>query len=389
MPAPARGLVATYLCGFFSLSLLQMTALATPLLGGAIGVPAATLGILAGSRSLVPLIYSIHIGALMDVVGVRRVMLTFSLVCAVLPPLYPLTSSVPLLIALQLVLGLASAIVWMAAQTAIARLSGGDTRHTGRFSFVTVIGTVLAPLLLGTAWERGGVWGGYGLIGLWGAMLTGSALLFVPRSATSGRGLRLRDAIPRSAAYGRAWSMLREPVAAFIMACTFLRLASFGILESFYPVLLQQNGHSPAVIGALVAIGNLASSPAALAAGWWVRVCRSEVAALVASIALSIGAITVVPLLGPAWQLGLAMAVFGFGIGVSLPLMLTMLARGVAADEQGIAAGLRGTVNRLAAFVVPVLMGLIAQTAGVEASFWLVGGLLLMLLFTVRCLRRR
>lgn len=385
MPAPARrALIATHLCGFFSLSLLQMVALATPLLGGSMGVPAATLGILAGARSLIPLLYSIHIGALMDVVGVRRVMLTFSIVCALLPPLYPLTSSVPMLIVLQLALGLASAIVWMAAQTAIARVSGGETRYTGHFSFITVIGTVVAPLLLGVAWQYGGMWLGYGLISGWGLMLTISALLFVPRRTSSARALDLRDVIPRFAAYRRAWVMLKEPVAAFIMACTFLRLATFGIIESFYPVLLQQDGHAPAVIGTLIAVGNLASSPAALASGWWVRVCRSETAALIAALALSIAAITVVPLLGSVWLLALSMTIFGFGLGVSLPLILTTLAHGVPLDEQGIAAGLRGTVNRLAAFILPVLMGLIAQIAGVEASFWLVGALLLCLLVTIR-----
>lgn len=388
-PVP-RALVATYLCGFFSLSLLQMSALATPLLGGAVGLSAATLGVLAGCRSFAPLVYSIHIGALIDIVGVRRVMLFFSVPCAILPPLFPLASCLPLLIVLQLMLGLASAVVWLAAQAAIARVSEGETRYTGFFSFIAVIGTVVAPLLLGLAWQYGGgAQSGYGLIGIWGLLLTGSALLFVPSKPRSGRRLRLQDVIPDFAAYSRAWTILREPLAAFVIACTFLRLASFGIVESFYPVLLQQNGHDPAVIGTLVAIGNLASSPAALAAGWWVRICRSEAAALIAAIAVSVVAITVVPMLGPLWLLAVSMTLFGFGIGVSLPLVLTMLARGVSSDEQGIAAGLRGTVNRLAAFVLPVLMGLIAQAVGVEGSFWAVGGMLMAGLFVVGCCWRR
>ena len=180
-----------------------------------------------------------------------------------------------------------------------------------------------------------------------------------------------------------------EPVAAFIMACSFLRLAAFGIVESFYPVLLQQNGHSPVLIGALVALANLASSPAALVAGWWVRVCRSERNALVASLAILIVSVTVVPVLGSVWLLGLSMTCFGFALGVSLPLLLTMLSRGIVPQEQGIAAGLRGTINRLAAFVLPVAMGLVAQVSGVGGSFWVVGGALLALLALVALLAAR
>src|SRR5690606_11960780 len=106
---------------FFSLSLLQMVALATPLFSNHIGLSAALLGIMAGARSLAPLVYSIHLGSVMDRVGVSRIMLLFAASGVLLAPLYPLLPYPPILVGLQLLLGLAAAISWMGAQIAIAR----------------------------------------------------------------------------------------------------------------------------------------------------------------------------------------------------------------------------------------------------------------------------
>ena len=72
---------------------------------------------------------------------------------------------------LQLALGLAAAIIWLASQTAIARLAAGDSRRTGLFSFLTSMGAVFGPLLLGWVWDLGGGQAGYLLIAAWGAIL--------------------------------------------------------------------------------------------------------------------------------------------------------------------------------------------------------------------------
>lgn len=376
MEPSRRSLATAFATGFFSLSLLQMVALATPLFSNHIGLSAALLGIMAGSRSLAPLIYSIHLGSVMDTVGVRRVLLLFAAMGIVLPPLYPLFPSPAILIVLQLLLGLAAATAWMAAQIAIARSSGGSTRYMSWFSFITVAGSVIGPLLLGYVWDGSGPSGGYGLISLWSFFLLLSTLAMKPRQAQSGRSLRWRDVIPSPSAYLRAWHILKEPLGAFIIACTFLRLAVFGVVESFYPAYLQQNAHSPLTIGMLVALGNLVSAPAALGAELWVRVTGSERMALLTSIIISIVAISVTPLFQSLWALAAAMGVFGLGFGVSLPLIMALLSRGVPPDQQGVAAGLRGTMNRLAAFIVPIMMGFIVEVSSIAVAFWIIGALL-------------
>ena len=379
----ADPLLATHLTGFFSLSLLQMVAIATPLWGNHLGLSAAMIGLAAGSRSIMPLVYSIHLGSVMDVVGVRRVIVFFSVQCALLPLLYPLLPYSAAFVLLQLFLGLSSATVWLAAQTAIARNAAGDYRKTGLFSFFTTAGTVVGPAALGLVWSVGGPRAGFWLITLWGVCLLVSSLIMPSRKDVVRPRLRASHFIPRLKSYAEGVSMLRRPVAAFVIALAFLRLGGVSMLESFYPLLLQGFGFSAAAIGLLIAIGNLVSSPSSLLVNRWVRLCRSPRLALVASVVLTIAGVMVAPLLREFWQLAIAISCYGFGVGVSMPLMFSLLSQGVEADQQGLVAGIRAAANRLAAFVLPVVMGLVAELAGVAAAFWIVALALIALCWVV------
>ena len=59
---------------------------------------------------------------------------------------------------------------------------------------------------------------------------------------------------------------------------------------------------------------------------------------------------------------------------------ISVLGRAIAANEQGLGAGLRTTVNRLASSVVPPLMGAVAEFVGIKNSFYVMGALLLIIL---------
>jgi len=382
------GLLATYLIGFFSLSLLQMVAIVTPLWGNHLGLSVAMIGFAAGCRSILPLIYSIHFGSVIDIVGVRRVSIFFSALCAILPLLYPLLPYSAAFALLQLFLGLGSAMVWLAAQTAIARGAPGDYGKTGWFSFFSTAGTVMGPAILGFSWSAGGPGMGFGLIALWSACLLILSLVMPARRDIVRPRLRVAHFIPRLESYTEGWSMLRRPVVGFVIALAFVRLGGVSMLESFYPLLLQDFGFSAATIGLLIAIGNLVSSPSSLLVNGWVRLCRSPLFALVVSAMLTVIGVMVTPLLREFWQLAIAVACFGFGVGVSMPLMFSLLSQGVEANQQGLVVGIRASANRLAAFILPVVMGLVAELAGIGPSFWIVGLALIALGWTAHLVFR-
>jgi len=376
-------MVATYVCGFFSLSLVQMVAIVTPLWGNQLGLSVMLIGWAAGARSVAPLVYSIHFGSLMDIIGVRRLMVFFTAQCALLPILYPLLPYGWSFLLLQLFLGLASVTAWLAAQVAIGRNANGSTLHTGWFSFWTTAGTVIGPLSLGVAWDKLGPTGGFSVLAAWGAGLFISSILLPRRRDVVRQPLRASMLVPRFANYAIGLGMLRRPIALFVISATFLRLGAVSMLESFYPLLLHGLGFSASTIGMLFAIGNVASSPSALMAGKWVQLCGSPRRALTLSVALSILATTALPWFDSFWQFAVASSVFGFGIGISMPLIFTLLSEEISPNQQGVAAGLRATANRLAAFLLPVLMGGLAELAGVGAAFWVIGVVLLMVLASV------
>jgi MFS family permease len=373
---------ATYACAFFSLSQLQMIALSVPLWGSNLGLSAAVLGLVMAARALLPLVYSIHIGALMDELGVRRVMVAASVICVALPLVHPLVPFAGALVVLQTILGLTSALCWMGAQTAIGQLAAGKRIYVSRFSMCSVAGLVVGPVIFGLVWQWLGPVAGFFLLSLWGCGTLGAALRL--RRVTSIAAARPdlmqrwpRLILPAPAAYVRAMRLSLTTAGTFLVIFSLLRLSGITIQETFYPVLLQEMGHPPSVIGMLVGLGNLVSLPASLLSDRWTRIWGGDGRALAGAIALSLGAMAATPLLTSLPLLVAGVMVFGFGVGVSMPGILNLMSTGLPQRDQGVAAGLRATANRLAAFGLPVFMGLVAGFVSLTASFWIIGGLLI------------
>jgi len=85
----------------------------------------------------------------------------------------------------------------------------------------------------------------------------------------------------------------------------------------------------------------------------------------------------------------LAQAGRGWLQGVVQPLMFSVQAKAVGRYRQGSVVGLRQTMNRLAAIVIPPVMGMIADHWGAGESFVILGGLLLLLSVPVSLITRR
>jgi hypothetical protein len=60
--------------------------------------------------------------------------------------------------------------------------------------------------------------------------------------------------------------------------------------------------------------------------------------------------------------------------------MIILMSRGAGTTAQGKAAGLRTSANRLAATLIPPAMGAVAEFAGLEMSFYIIGSFVLALL---------
>ena len=160
-------------------------------------------------------------------------------------PVFPLLPWFWPLLLLQMVNGGALQFAWSGSQTLIAQLAEGEAEYLGRFSFFARIGTTVAPMIAGVAWDFGGAWPAYALGCAWGGALT-LALLRAPEAAIAasdgrvlGRRARLRvvDVIPRFPDYVRCFALIAIPAVATTMAIHFLRTATNGVQSSIYVVI--------------------------------------------------------------------------------------------------------------------------------------------------------
>jgi len=168
-----------------------------------------------------------------------------------------------------------------------------------------------------------------------------------------------------------------------------LRTATNGVQSSLYVVFLKGNGLTGTSIGILFAAIEVMSGLGSLFAGRAMALGDPRRTMLSGTV-LSIVLICVTPFLGGIFLLlFLAQAARGWLQGVVQPLMFSVQAKAVGRYRQGSVVGLRQTMNRLAAIVIPPAMGAIADRWGAGESFVILGSLLLMLSAPVALITRR
>lgn len=179
------------------------------------------------------------------------------------------------------------------------------------------------------------------------------------------------------------------PAVATTMAIIFLRTATNGVQFSLYVVYLKDIGLTGTAIGVLFAAIETASGIGSLFAGRAMRV-GDPFKTMLSGTVLSILLVCSTPFLGGVFVLLFA-AQFARGWlqGVVQPMMFSMQAKAVGPYRQGSIVGLRQTMNRVAAIVIPPVMGWIADGWGATESFVTLGVFLLLLCAPIRALTRR
>jgi MFS family permease len=394
--SPSRPPASIFVAGLFAMGYTQFYVFLIPLFGLSLGMSAGEIGMLVGGRSFLAVFLSIHVGVLMDRFGTRRVTVFFVWTAMALAPIFPLVPWFWPLLLLQVVNGGALMFAWSGLQTLIAQLAEGEAEHIGRFSFFARIGSTIAPIIVGAAWDWGGAWPSYLLGVAWGAVLT-VALLRAPEAEIVGADgrtprrparFRARDALPRLPDYLHCFALMAIPAVATTMAIIFLRTATNGVQSSLYVVYLNGVGLTGTSIGMLFAAIEVTSGLGSLFAGRAMRLGDPQRTMLSGTV-LSIMLICLTPFLGGIFLLLLlAQAARGWLQGVVQPVMFSVQAKAVGRYRQGSVVGLRQTMNRLAAIVIPPAMGAIADRWGAGESFVILGTLLLLLSAPVALITR-
>ena len=384
---PWRLQLPIYATGFFNGNVYFLSGLLIPLWAAIVVKEPVLIGLVVASRQILPVLLAIHGGALMDRLGARRVMLAFGAIGTIVMAAFPFFPFLSAMIALQMLSGLAESMGWVGSQTLVGTAMKGHATYTGRLSFALRIGGFVGPWLCGIAWHQYGPTIGFMSIAAWIALGWVAGWL-VPlreerREATTLR-FSLREILPRRSDYAATFRMISIPAIALVVAVTFTRQTGSGIQLSFYPVWLNQLGVTAADIGFMVGVSHILSASTSLSVGHATRWISTHWL-LILTIALSITAIAVTPILGADFielpgfgkiyfmLLGV-ICLRGVAQGFNMPLMMSIGMQAVSSQEQGKIVALRITVNRLTSMLIPLAMGAIAQWAGLEISFYVIGG---------------
>ncbi|MCZ6885260.1 MAG: MFS transporter [Alphaproteobacteria bacterium] len=374
---PMRQQLPIYAAGIFSNGAVQLAAVIVPLWMLKIDPSPLMIGIALGARQILPMALSIHGGALMDRIGIRRVMIWFSILGFATPMLFPLFPYFTAVLILQMLGGISASMGWIGTQAQIGAIMRGSPTYAGRVTFFNRFGTLAGPPATGAAWDLGGPWGGFAFLTFWGLALF-VACIAMPKAKTGDAGggtesladVTWRDALPRGTDYVAAFKLMAIPAIAFVVAVTLLRHSSNGILTSFYVVWLKTEGYTGTLIGILISVSSILGGVGSLCAGRLARLFTSY-RVLVVAVCCALILLAITPMLG-FWLLLAASALRGGFMGVSQPLLISLMAQS-AGQAQGKAVGLRTTANRVAILITPVIMGAIAEFVGIEASFYVMG----------------
>ncbi|MEE8283448.1 MAG: MFS transporter, partial [Alphaproteobacteria bacterium] len=379
---PLRVECAVYGIGGFATTMHFMAMTIVPLWVVQLELLPIWLGLVLGCRPVLPLFLSIHVGALLDRLGARRVMLIFAILGMLAPLLYPALPWIWAIVVAQLLWGLADTTSWIGAQALVGKMMEGRTVYAGRLSFVSRIANMIGPLLVGAAWDVWGPTGAFVLCFVWGigGVISVLALPDLPPAARGDRPrpgphpgkTGLRALLPEISDYREAFRLAALPAVAITLAMGMMNHVGGNIQGTFYVVWLNQVGISGTLIGALISIANLAAGIGSLFAAPLARVFRAFwLLWLVVWAAIVLICIT--PLLGTFVAFAMVLALRSVISGVHQPLVMALMLNTVGTDAQGRAIGLRSTANRITAIGAPVAMGGIAEVIGIEASFYVMG----------------
>ena len=366
------------MAGLFSNSTVDVASVVLPLWLTGLGASTSTIGLVISARHVLPFLFSIHAGALMDRMGVRRFMIAMALMSAAVMPLFPASSWIPAAIVLQMINGYGTSIGWIGAQSCFGRMLAHSATYSGRFSFAARMGSLLGPPAAGFAWDSFGPWGAFGVLGLWSTGIAVAAI-FTPHDVDGPTRARPRmtagDLMPKWSDYRDAWDLAREPAMRAVLLVTVMRIAASSIQDSFYPVWLHAIDLSATRIGLLITISSTVGALASLTVGFTERL----IAPMWVLIWTSFGSILFVSLT-PTFTSFAPLAVIaglrGLCMGVSQPLMLSVLAEASGEGSLSRGAAVRTTANRVASASTPIAMGWIAGGFGLASSFYITGAVL-------------
>lgn len=352
----------------------------------ALGGDAAAVGAVSASFALLPVAFALWMGRISDRASRLKILLVLGVVLlAASGAALALAGGLVTVAVAAAGLGMGHLAFTIAGQSAIAKLAPPEKIDAGFgwFTAAFAVGQLVGPLL-------GGVLLGAGtdvdtaerLADVNRALLLSGAIAFLALPACfvrlAGRPARGRGAGAAKTAETSGPAAGREPVLSILarpgvkanMLASLSLLATADILLAFLPLMGEEAGVAPVVIGALLAVRAAATIFSRLMLPVLLRRWTRD-RLVFSSLVGSALTLTATPfLLETGWAAALSLALAGFFLGLGQPLTMTLVSGAVRPESRGTALALRLLGNRVGQVLLPAAAGLAAAPLGPGGAVW-------------------
>jgi MFS family permease len=329
-----------------------------------LGAQPVTIGLLAATFSVFPVLLSWHTGRLSDRFG-SRWLLVFSAALGGLGMLVPFFwSGMAAIFVAGALTGISFAVYNVALQNLVGLLSKPEdlARNFSNYGLMMAASAFIGPLIGGFSIDHAS----HALACLYLALLSViPALMLVLGGGGIPSGQRHADT-PHEGLRG----LLTDSAVRKMLITSSLMHSGQDLFQFYLPVYAHGIGLSASAIGTVLAVS---SAGAFLSRVVLTRLITWLTEAKVLAYAFFAGAVSF--LLIPFFKLTVVLAViaflFGMGMGCGQPIVMMLMFSRSAEGRSGETLGLRMTVNHLTRLVGPVIFGSIASVTGLAAVFWI------------------
>lgn len=318
-----------------------------------LGASYADLGLI-GLANFVPYIFiPVFVGALLGRFNNGRILTLGIIINSSSVYLLALARSVPEVMALRAMTGVAHAFFWPPAESIISNASTPESRikNIARFTGFFVSGFMIGPLIGSFLLE--GMDASYRFVFQIATFVLAASIIFaiqvakkhapLPHSKFSFSGIREMSKFPH--------------VIIILIYCA----SSFGMILAIHPAFLNDRHMSATAIEILYFVFGVSR---VITLAFAERLARHTVKTLLAST-LCISAGLLLSFFSESIiHFGIAMAIMGFGFSVIFPLTLEMILRRVRRETSGVIIGAYETTFGIGWAIGPIVSGMISEFSG-------------------------
>ncbi len=383
-----RELLVLYLVIFLADTAVGYILPLFPLLAKQLGATLTLIGSLTAINGGTQVLVAVPLGMISDRVGRRRLITFGSLCFAVTALLLALAPSPALLVPAQFLLGVGTVATFYVAAALVGDYSAPADRGLAMGCLTTAMGLGFAagPFFGGLVSERMGIQSSLYIvmaIALLAFVLSWLFLTDVPGLRGSSRRNPLREL-----------RVLTSNRAILLAALAHLLLSPIfnGVVLSLVPIKAEVIGFSALTIGTLYTVRALSSTATRLPIGA-LSTPRWSHRLMLLALVLGGCALAVIAASTSRPVFYVALAIEGISYGMFLTAGQAFVTQYAPKEQRGAALGAYNMAGGIGAALSPIVLGIVADAAGLDVSFWAtallaVSGSLILLQFFERATRQ-